>query len=282
MALVLYAEYRRLESLRRDANNAMMALLAGSKLAVNTLQLTRGSELVLSAIFPQVPHIKRFNLRADLAAALLDDAEHHLATMAVPYVLALHEEYMRNCASLLFSHGLLSKSQLDALSAKNVHEKVASSTNGAFTVESLELFHLARTLRNSQIHEGGRVNDECSAVRAGLSRTAVSLWEYLTKEPAAAYAIGDPIDLRQPQLTAMLAITHKLMEEANVILQPAVPTATWASMAIADLLAEGMDLVGNPQQRFRKVVRFTRRYYSAVAIPDTELRTAALAAGLQV
>jgi len=35
--------FRRYESSRQEANNAMMALLAGSKLAAHTLQLTTGS-----------------------------------------------------------------------------------------------------------------------------------------------------------------------------------------------------------------------------------------------
>ena len=56
MPLVKYAEYRRYIEQRKDANNAMMALLAGSKLAMHTLSLTAGSERRLSEIFPRVPH----------------------------------------------------------------------------------------------------------------------------------------------------------------------------------------------------------------------------------
>jgi hypothetical protein len=282
MTLVRYGEYRRLEALRRDANNAMMALLAGSKLAVNTLQLTAGSTLVLSQIFPKVPHIERFNLQADLAASLLDDAEHHLATMAVPYVLALHEDFMMHCANLLAQCGLLSSAQITKLSPKTVHEKVAKRAHGAFTSESLELFHLVRTLRNSQIHEGGRVSQECSSVRTSLTPAAVKLWEYLTKAAAPPYAVGDSVALRQPQMVAALAITHKLMEEANVMLQPVIPAATWARMAVEDAITEGISLTGNPQQRFRKIAGFARQHYGVLALPEAELRQAATAVGLDV
>lgn len=282
MALIRYAEYRRLEGLRRDVNNAMMALLAGSKLAINTLQLTAGSTLVLSQIFPRVPHIERFNLRADLAATLLDDAEHHLATMAVPYVLALHEDFMMHCARLFESCGLLSSTKLANLTAKTVHERLARQAHCTFTSESLELFHLVRTLRNSQMHEGGRVNAECSAVRASLSPSATHLWEYLTKADAPAYLTGDQVELRQPQLVAALAITHKLMEEANLMLQRVLPKLTWANMAVSDALAQGPDLTGNPQQRFRKIVGFARQYYASAAIPEALRRQTAITAGLHV
>jgi len=163
-----------------------------------------------------------------------------------------------------------------------MHETFAQCAQGSFSVESLELFHLVRTLRNSQIHEGGRVNDECSGARSSLTPSAISLWEYLTKEIIPAYAIGDAVDLRQPQLIACLAITNRLMDEANSMLQTVVPVTRWAEMAIGDAIAEGIDLVGNPDQRFRKLKAFARRYYGVISVPDADLRTAASAAGLVV
>jgi hypothetical protein len=65
-----------------------------------------------------------------------------------------------------------------------------------------------------------------------------------------------------------------------VILQGVLPTAKWAEMAITDAQADGMGLSGNPNQRFRALKAYARRYYEAVAIPEAELRAAALSAGL--
>jgi hypothetical protein len=53
-------------------------------------------------------------------------------------------------------------------------------------------------------------------------------------------------------------------------------------MAVADALDTQIDLVGNPNQRLRRLAAFTRRYYSAVAIPSVTLREAGLAAGLDL
>ncbi|MGD9701989.1 MAG: hypothetical protein AB7Q42_04455 [Acidimicrobiia bacterium] len=280
MPVVMYADYRRLESQRRDANNSIMALLAGSKLAVNTLGLTAGSTLPLSEIFPRVPHIARFNLRTDIARSLLDDAERHLATMAVPYVLALHEDFMLHCASLLRKHGRMSASAYGALNAKTMHARFSQNAGGTFSIASLELFQLVRTLRNSQIHEGGRVNEECHAARIGLSAKAESLWEYLTKEQLSSCTVGDDVALGHPQLVGTLAITHRLMEEANEMLQQVIPSWVWANMAVADAKAEKLHLAGNPAQRLRKLRGFVRMHYGALALPDDEVRDAAVALGV--
>ena len=61
-SIVEYLQYRQYEAARIEASNSMMALLAGAQLATHLLQLTEGSNRLLPEVFPQVPHIKRFNL----------------------------------------------------------------------------------------------------------------------------------------------------------------------------------------------------------------------------
>lgn len=84
VAEVKFAQYRAYEAQRVNANNAMMALLAGSHLASHTLKLTEGSDLLLPEIFPNVSHIGRFNLKTETATEILYAAEHHLSAMAGP------------------------------------------------------------------------------------------------------------------------------------------------------------------------------------------------------
>ena len=84
----------------------------------------------------------------------------------------------------------------------------------------------------------------------------------------------------QPQLVACLAVTLYLARSSNVILQGVIPSGTWATMAVTDLLAEGIDLTGNPDQRFRKVKAFVRRYYGPLGLSETDLKAAMTSAGL--
>ncbi|WP_419944415.1 hypothetical protein [Candidatus Poriferisodalis sp.] len=89
--------HRQYTTARQSANNAMVSFLAGSALASHTLQLTAGSDRLLPEIFPAVPHIARFNLRPDAAAEVLGAAGPHLATVTIPYALAIHENFVTQC-----------------------------------------------------------------------------------------------------------------------------------------------------------------------------------------
>lgn len=93
MPEIHYPAYRTYVDTRVEANDAMMALLAGSRLAAHTLQLTEGSTATIASVFPAVEHIRRFDLRSDIARDLLRNADFHLASVAVTYALATHEDF---------------------------------------------------------------------------------------------------------------------------------------------------------------------------------------------
>src|SRR5690349_14372621 len=123
MALVRYKRYREYESQRIVANDSMMGLLAGAKLAAHTLKLTEGSPHRLKEIFPNVPHIERFNLQVVAAKHILDNAEDYLGTLAIPYALAIHEDLVMGMLQLANSAGLLSNTALGAVNSSTMHEK---------------------------------------------------------------------------------------------------------------------------------------------------------------
>jgi hypothetical protein len=104
MTIVQFAAYRRYEATRAEANNSMMGLLVGAQLAAHLLKLTEGSQRLIPEVFPQVAHIGRINLTSEAARGILVDAESHLGAMSVPYVLALHEDFLKTCVELLVCH----------------------------------------------------------------------------------------------------------------------------------------------------------------------------------
>jgi hypothetical protein len=83
-----------------------MGLLAGALMAAHMLQLTRGSDRLLPEIFPDIPHIRRFNLTTTAARDILSAGDVHLGAMAVPYALAIHEDYLKTCLLLLQRGGV--------------------------------------------------------------------------------------------------------------------------------------------------------------------------------
>jgi hypothetical protein len=97
LGVVRFRAYRRYEALRVEVSNALMGLLAGAQLSNHLLQLNRGSDRLLPEVYPNVPHIRRFNLTAEAASDILAEADVHLGAMSIAYVLALHEDSLKTC-----------------------------------------------------------------------------------------------------------------------------------------------------------------------------------------
>jgi hypothetical protein len=175
-ATVQFAIYRNYEASRQRANNAIVALLAGSALAAHPLKLTEGSGRLLPEIFPAVPHIEYFNLRPDAAAEVIGSAGPHLATVTVPYALAIHEDFVKQCIDWINNtHGITLAVSRNDVNAGNMHETLRStlaSSHAGHSSVDLELFHLYRQMRNCHIHRGGRATPTLRDQEIGLSPDA--------------------------------------------------------------------------------------------------------------
>lgn len=101
MRIVHYLEYREWQRQRVQTNDTMIGLLAGSKLASQTLMLTAGSKLLMSDIFPDIEHVRRIILTTGKAREVLEDAEQLLGILAVRRVMALQEDLMVGRLELL-------------------------------------------------------------------------------------------------------------------------------------------------------------------------------------
>ncbi len=278
MALVRYLRYREYEAQRTIANNSMMGLLAGAKLAAHTLTLTEGSKHRLQEIFPNVPHIERFNLQVVAAKYILDNAEDYLGTLAIPYALAIHEDLVMGMLQLANQASLLSNTTLGQIRSNTMHEEFERLSGTGFTPESLELFHLVRLARNAQIHSGGIASTSLVNRVAATSTTALSLWEKITKQPFPPYAVGDRVELGLQDLIGTLAITKRLAEEANQFLQSVYPRSDWTNMVVDEWLPERKP--GNANQLVRQAQGVARRHYGALGFTNAEMTTALQRAGV--
>ncbi|NKY38136.1 hypothetical protein [Cellulomonas septica] len=272
MAIVKYPRYRQYEGQRIQTNDTVMGLLAGSALASRTLGLTSGSDLVLSQIFPQIPHIERFNLKTATAQSVLDNAEPLLGILAVPQVLAIHEDLLRSMLELLAEAEPRFKPLLDNFKTFNAHERIESATGAALSTESVALFHLVRVARNTHIHSGGRADtalvNRIEATEPGVMAT----WQSITRTPFPAYRLGDPVTLGLAELIGILALTKRLAEEANVALQTALPRSVWATIVVRDWASEGHR--GNRDQEPRALVGYARHNYGPLQLTPAELEEA--------
>jgi hypothetical protein len=267
---ISFPEFRDHEAVRVQVNAAIMGLLAGSQMAVHLLEQAERSEDLLTDIFPQIPHIKRFNLTAAEASDILGNAESHLGAMAVPYILGTHEDYMKACLRLVERH---TSSHLGTKNLRSVdqHEKLEGTSTTKFSPDTLTQFHLVRKMRNCTVHAGGladkRVENHCKR----MSERARRGWENITGYEPDFRAGQDKITFTHRETAAALAITRNLALQANEILQMSIPRAAWGEILMRDLDEFGPGLPKDPSERIKKVRGYARHYYSALRFTEQEV-----------
>lgn len=274
MRTINYPSYRSHEKQRIQTNDTMMGLLVGSKLAAATLELTAGSTVTLSKMFPTVEHIRRFDHLADTARDVLSDAEPLLGIMAVPFVIGLHEDLMVGMLKMLNAEANMRVPGLDGAKASNMHSKFESSTGAKFPLELTELFHLVRAMRNTHIHNGGRADNALRNRASTISGQAKTTWTQITGHAAPMFSSGDEVRLGLPELIGSLAVTKRLADEANIVLQTALARQTWLKILKEDWLAS-VAFKGNPQQRLKNLRGFARMYYPPLNFTKAEIESIA-------
>src|SRR5690606_35172820 len=131
---------------------------------------------LLPEVFPQVVHIRRFNLTTRDASAILASANTHLEAMSVPYALSLHEDYLKSYLFLLHRAGKCPQSTVSSTRLAAQHSKLAELTGGSFDVDRLAQLHTLRIMRNCMIHDGGRADATLVRNVAAWSSAAEAQW----------------------------------------------------------------------------------------------------------
>jgi hypothetical protein len=240
----------------------MMAMLAGSKLAAHTLQLTVGSTSTLSQLFPAVPHIARFNLRSDAARAFLENADYHIASVSIPYALATHEDFVVEMLKFLKGNG------------------VALQTGGRNIRAWLESFHVLREVRNCITHAGGSADSKLSEAIAAMGTGARAGWAAVNNGLAPeSLIVGGRVALTAELIFQAFAITKRLGREINAALQSKLASAVWARMLVEDFAAQTSKAKNSDQWR-RSLTGYASKHYSGMPIDAEELESAARELGV--
>lgn len=276
MSEILFPAYRAYSNSRVEVNNAMSALLAGSKLAAHTLSLTAGSTATLGQLFPAVEHIKRYNMRSDHAREFLNNADHHIASVAVPYALATHEDFVMEMLDLLESdRGTLTK-RGKPIKAWNMHTVMYDTCGETEPEEWLQSFHVLREMRNCITHEGGGVSDRLRDAVNEMGSEARSGWEAINggRAPGTVEDEDGKLLLTAEHVFTAFAVTKRLGREINDLLARSLSKATWAHIAVKDFNSQTAKLRNSSSWR-RSLVGYVRQNYGAAQIPEVDLEAAA-------
>ena len=281
VAEILFRTYRDYVDNRIEVNNAMMALLAGSRLAAHTLSLTVGSTTTLAQLFPAVEHIERFNLRSDSARQLLADADQHMASVAIPYALATHEEFVMDMLKLLSAEGRTLITHGKQVKAWHMHSVLFETCRYAEPVEWMQTFHVLREVRNSIIHAGGAVDTRLTDAIDAMGPAARSGWSKLNLSTQPESLIGDNgrLALTAGNVFTAFALTKRIGREINAALGQELDESTWARVAVADF-HDSTSKTRNSSGWRRSAVGFVRQYYGLAGIAEGDVEKAARDLGL--
>ncbi|MFJ8919847.1 hypothetical protein ACIREK_10250 [Streptomyces sp. NPDC102415] len=274
MGELLYSEYREYFRTRVEVNNAMMALLAGSRLAGHTLQLTAGSQRTLAELFPAVEHIGRFNLRSDEARSLLRNADHHLTSVALPYALATHEDFVMSSIEFLRNEGFAIKKGGKAVKAWNMHSVLFNSAGSAIPHDLLQSFDLLREMRNSTIHAGGKLQPNLLKSVSAMGASSTAEWQRLNSQAPSDVIASGQVSLNASHIFTAFAVTKSLARRINTSLRSAIPKSSWARIAVEDY-QEITSKTKNSSSWRRSLIGYVRLNYSPANLTETDLEQAA-------
>lgn len=276
MAVVRFPAYIRHEEGRVEANNSMIALLIGGRLSGHMLSLLDGSEAYLTDIFPRLPDIAKLHVAVPTAQALLRSSETHLAHMAIPYSVSIHEDYLNRCIDMVC------RARGQAPSTIKPHKRKLGGIYSTLVGLGLdsppqpmgELFELVRKVRNQIVHENGMIGDVLSFYRG--SKQLSDSWQRLAKRELDRRDDAH-LHIEAPELFASLGVLKRLADWLNKALQSALDRPTWAAIAL-EAFGAG-DPKGNPDQIARQIRGFIRHNYGALDLTRADLTAAAAARG---
>lgn len=278
--VVQFPSYRRFDQARAEANDAMMALLIGSRLASHLLAANTGSTATLPVIYPSVDGVSRMNRTVSDAAKLLGQAESHLTGMAIPYVQATYEAMVSSTIGLLRQSGMpgLTRSQ-SKRGLMGLHDYIGSVTGKSLPADDLALLNTVRLLRNAIVHDGSTTTPSLQGAWAGLPASASARWIQTAGRPLE---VASPdLLLGEGELIVALAITKKLAREVAYLAAGSVSLATWATVAIDDFLSNYPRQTPRDPSRLRRTIAgWVRMYYGPAAIPASHLENDLSSRGL--
>lgn len=276
-----FPAYRHYREALVAVSDSLMALLIGARLGQHALSTSPANPTAhLPELFGRIPGIERVNRTVEDAAQLLEDAEHHLASMGIPYVLGVQGAFLSQTITMLRDDGrddpanswtIPWRPDPSDVPLHEIHEYVAERCGRTLPEDLLQLFRLARRIRNRIIHFAGEAGPRLSGEYRSLSPEAKGRWERITGRPLTIGVRGR-LELSEGELVAVLAITRRLAAVVNETLAETISRESWARIVVADYRSLEPQRFGERAKRLRRVRGHARLFYHSLALTEEELR----------
>lgn len=263
---IQFEGYRQFEKARAEANDSMMALMIGSRLASHLLAANAGCNAFLPTIYPAVPGISRMNRTVKDSSQLLLGAEKHLAAMAIPYILATFEALVDSSVSLLIQdHNNPPTKSEKKKGLMGLLEYISKTTDVSFDAIYLQLFDLTRSIRNCIVHDGSVPKCSLKNLWSSLSELSQDRWMTTAERPLPLQPNG--LEVLSGELVATLAITKYMARQISINLGIKISPITWAAIVLEDFQSNyTKPLPKDATQLRKKVCGWNRMYYQTVGI----------------
>src|SRR6266496_2979500 len=272
---VKFPACRRYKAARVAASDSLMALLIGARLGEHALSTSPADPSArLPELFGRIPGIDRVNRTVTDAARLLADAEHHLASMGVPYVLGVQGAFVGETITMLredreddasATRSIPWRADPNDVPLSEIHEYVAERCGRALPAESLQIFHLARRIRNRIVHFAGAAGSRLPGEYRSLPVDAKARWEDIAGRPLTIDRHGQ-LRLAEGELIAVLATTRLLAQAVNAMLVDTLSREYWSELVVSDYRALEPQRFGERSQRMRRLVGHARTIYGAIGL----------------
>lgn len=264
--------YRAFERWRIETNDAGVAILLGLRLG--SAHLRSLPPVLRRERLPELVDIEdaaRLNLSGDDVIERMDAAEGIYAAMAIPFHVAVFNEFLVIGLEMLRADG----QALDAgrpTMLGPLREALAAA-GMRMSADQDKLMDFAQKLRNSIIHDGAVVRAGILGIWDGLSREQHAIWTEAAGRPPHL-VIGERIPLGPGEVRATLAVTTHLARAANGELERLISRSTWARIVVEDWRAEFPQKWSDWERRVRNAHGWAQHQYGSLALTASELEIA--------
>lgn len=277
---IRYPAFRRFNEARIDANNSMVGMLVGSRLSGHMLKAHSGARVLLPEIYPEVQGVDLLNRTVEDAQLQLERSEGHLATMALPFLQAVFEDFAESSADHLAARDHVKSPSERSQGLPGTLRFIERASGSFFSEEHRELFAFLRRVRNSIIHDGSRALPALDRLWATLPAPARQRWIGVT---GRAYLSGGDaqgkILFQAPELILALAVTKQMAAEICGHLFQALVDPDWAEIILDDY-TNNVRALTRRSTLVRELRSFARREYGPAAPGDAALRSVLNTRGL--
>jgi hypothetical protein len=276
-ARVKHRGWREFWELRTAANKALNTLIVSTDLAATAVQNLPSA--LEDMRFDQVygdsfTDAHRITSKVKNTGSEFIGAQHTLAAIAIPYAVAVYNEYVVEVVTLLYYNGAntLRDPASKMLGTLEQHLAAKGITPAG---EQQRLFAALKEVRNVLIHRAGRVDQRLLDALAALTTADESAWLKATKLPFPKAARGDRLQLSPGHAQGTFWVAGNLATELNLELQTKLQRDLWLDLVVADFRQTHPAWWPVADDKGRSRLRyFANKFYGQLASQDAELEAA--------